>query len=123
MEDERRRRPEPAGVVEERPRAEALEECDRAAGEQHRVGDAGAGGVEHRQRLQEAVLLADVWLQEDAVIIPEGGVRGTDAFRRPGRTGRVDEAHIVPRLARAVEGGSLAARAAADLVDRQRPPG
>src|SRR3712207_9092243 len=65
--------------------------------------DPGACGVEHRERLEEAVIRADVRRQVDAVVVPEGRVRGPDALGRAGRPGRVDQAHVVPGLTGAVE--------------------
>src|SRR6266542_2983378 len=63
--------------------------------------------VAPRRRLEKAVALADVGREEDAVIVPERRVRGANALRRTGRSRRVDEAHVVPRLARAADGRPL----------------
>ena len=109
-------------VVPEGARVEALVQRDRPAGEQHRVRDPRAGRVEHRQRVEVAVLLRHERQDEAAGVVPERGVRRADALRRPGRAGRVDQAQVVPRLCRLRRRRPLVACAVEDLGERHRPP-
>ena len=123
VDGDRNRRVEPPDVVPERARAEPLVQRHRAAGEQHRVRDPGARRVEHRQRVEVAVLLRDVREDEAAGVVPECGVRGSHAFGRARRARGVDQAQVVPRLGRPGHRRALLAGTAEDLVERNRAPG
>jgi hypothetical protein len=59
VDGDRDRRLEAPHVVPEAARAEALVERHGSPGSEHRIGDAGAGGVEHRQRVEVAVVLGE----------------------------------------------------------------
>ena len=78
---DRDRRLESPHVVPEPAGAEPLVECHRSPGPQHRVGDAGAGGVEHRQRVEIPVFVVDERQDEAVRVVPEGRAQ-------PGRPSR-----------------------------------